>query len=818
MMDQVFKDIRFAFRGLIRNPGFTVTVVLILALGVGATTAIFTMANAAFLRPLPVGNPNELVAVYTTDEKNPGFFSVAGDNFLDFREQSTSFVDLVASSNVFVNMAGEGEPVQVSGGMVTAGYFDLLELRPSAGRFFLPEEDKTPGTHPVMVLSYSSWEGRFGKEPSVIGRELTLNGHVFMVIGVGPEGFQGTEIAPAPEFFVPTMMFEQVTPRPDWIFERRALMFDVIGRLKPGVTIGTAQAEMKTIARNLEAEYPEPNGGRSVMLAPLSRIDPGASAQIGLAMALLTGIAGLVLAIAAANVANLLMVRAAARKREIAVRVSLGAGRMRLVRQLLTESMMLAALGGALGIVIAVWTRELLWSLIPPSPFTIALDTSVDVRVLGFAMLITLASGLFFGIVPAIGASRPNLSNALKSGQQREGTMRRLSLRNTLVVAQVSLSLIALITAGLMMRSIENVFGVDPGFESDKLLTVSFPLADRQYADEARGQAFLDRLNEEIAALPGVELTTVSNQLPMGFGGLRRTVLVEGRDVGEGENGILVGATTVGDRYFEATGIELIRGRIFRSEEPSPTPRVAIINETMAGRFWPGEDPIGRRFTFYGDELTVEVIGIAKDSKYGNLAEDPQPFAYLPLRQSYRDTTASSHLFIRTSGEPLSVAASVRSAIGRIDPNLPITSLRPMNDIIELSMFNAQIGVWLVSAFGFLALLLAGVGVYGVISYSVSQRTHEIGIRMALGARPGDALNMIVRQGIVLSLVGLSIGLAASVGVTRLMSTFLFGVSAVDPVVFVSISLLLAAVAVGASVIPARRATKIDPVLALRFD
>ena len=434
MIDQILKDVLFAFRGLVRSPGFTVTVVVILALGVGATTAIFTMANAAFLRPLPVEDPSQLVGVYTTDEKNPGFFSVAGENFLDFREQSNSFVDLVASSNVFVNMAGEGEPVQVSGGLVTAEYLDLLGIRPSAGRFFLPEEDETPGTHPVMVLSYSAWEGRFGKEPSVIGRELTLNGHAFTVIGVGPEVFQGTEIAPAPEFFVPTMMFEQVTPRPDWIFERRALMFDVIGRLKPGVTIDTAQAEMETIARILEKEYPDPNGGRSVLLAPLSRIDPGASTQIGLAMALLTGIAALVLAIASANVANLLMVRAAARKREIAVRVSLGAGRMRLVRQLLTESMILAGLGGALGILVAVWTRELLWSLIPPSPFTIALDTSVDVRVLGFAMLITLAAGLFFGVVPAIGASRPNLSNSLKSGQQREGTMRRVSLRNVLFV------------------------------------------------------------------------------------------------------------------------------------------------------------------------------------------------------------------------------------------------------------------------------------------------------------------------------------------------------------------------------------------------
>ncbi len=817
-MEQLFKDVRFAFRGLSKSPGFTLAVVVILALGVGATTAIFTMANAAFLRPLPVEDPDRLVGVYTTDQKNPGFFSMAGDNFRDFREQSDSFTDLIAFNNVFVNMAGEGEPAQVSGAMVTGSYFDVLGLRPAAGRFFLPAEDVTPGTHPVLVLTYGSWESRFGKEPSVIGRELTLNGHAFTVIGVSPEGFQGTEIAPAPEFFVPTMMYEEVTPRPDWIFERRALVFKVIGRLNSGVTIEQAESEMKTIASNLEEDYPAPNAGRSVVLHPLSRIDPSANSTIGLAMTLLTGIALLVLAVASANVANLLMVRAAARRREIAVRVSLGATRMRLVRQLLTESLLLAAMGGMLGIAFANWIGALLWSLVPPSPFPIALDTSLDVRVLGFTLLITIAAGLFFGVMPALTASRPNLSNGLKTGQQRDGTIRRWSLRNALVVAQVALSLVALISAGLMMKSIENVFALDPGFDSEKLLAVSFPLADQRYSGEARGRAFLDRLNEEIAALPGVESTTISSRVPMGFGGLRRTVLVEGRDVGEGENGILAGVSTVGDAYFRAVGIELVRGRTFRSEEPSETPRVAVINQTMAERFWSGDDPIGRRFTFFGDELTVEVIGISRDSKYGNLSEDPQPHAYLPLRQSYRDITGGANLFVRTTGEPTSVAASVRSVLRRIDPNLPITSLRSMDEIIELSMFNAQIGVWLVSAFGLLALVLAGVGVYGVISYSVNQRTHEIGIRMALGAKPGDALHLIVRQGIVLALVGLGIGLAAAVGVTRVMSTFLFGVSAVDPTVFGGISLVLAAVAVAASVIPARRATKIDPMLALRFD
>ena len=457
------------------------------------------------------------------------------------------------------------------------------------------------------------------------------------------------------------MAYEYVTPRPDWIFERRALVFNLIGRLRPGVTIEQAEAEMKTIAANLEQEYPEPNGGRSVVLHTLSRIDLEAAATIALAVTLLTGIALLVLAIAAANVANLLMVRASSRRREIAVRVSLGAGRMRLVRQLLTESLVLAGLGGVLGIFIAVWARELLWSLVPPSPFPIALDTSLDFRVLGFALLITMGAGLFFGLIPAVKASRPNLSEALKTGHQRDGTMRRWSVRNVLVVAQVSLSLVALVTAGLMVRSIENVFAVDPGFDKDRLLAVTLP----------------------------------------------------------------------------------------------------------------------------------------------------------PLGQSYRDTKSSTTLLVRTSGDPTSVAADVRSTIRRIDPNLPITNIQAVTDVIEFSMFNAQIGVWLVSVFGLLALVLAAVGVYGVISYAVSQRTHEIGIRMALGARPGDALSLIVRQGIVLSLLGLSIGLALSVGVTRVLSTFLFGVSAVDPLVFGGISLVLGVVAGAASFVPARRAVRIDPMLAL---
>ena len=822
-MENLYRDFRYGLRTLVKSPSFAVVATLILALGVGATTAIFTLVNGFFLKPMPVPNAEGLMSVYTTDEKNPGFLAVSGENYKDFRDENEVFSSLAAYGVVLYNMGNLEEPAQVLGEIVTGNYFEVLGVRPALGRLFLPEEDVTPGTHPVVVLSYRSWQNRFGADPGLIGREITLNGTPLTVIGVAAEGFEGLSFRISQEAWVPLMMYERVHPTPDLVVNRRAILFNVVGRLKPGVTREQAESNMQAIGSALAQQYPTPNEGRNVTLEPLTQLGPSLRSTLATAGGLLIAISGLVLVIASANIANLLLVRAAARKREIAVRLSLGARRIRLIRQLLTESFVLAALGGTGGLVLALWVRDLLWSLMPPLPFQLNIDTSLDVRVLGFAALVSIVGGFFFGLVPAIQASRPDLSSELKSGQQKEGSIRRFSPRNILVIAQVSLSLIALISAGLLMRSFQNTLDIDPGFRTENVLTVSFNLIDNSYSNETTGQNLLRRIQEEIQAVPGVMNADLGSAMPMFLPGMSRTVFVDGRDAGEAEDGILVNTSTIGPKYLDTMGISLLRGRDFSRIEPKETgsaegPNYAIINERMAERFWPGEDALGRTFTFYGDDHSVEIIGIAADSKYGQLAEEPQPFAYLPILQSYRDTKFAMNLFVHTAGGPTTVAGDIQAIIRRLDPNLPITGVLPMTEVLERSMLLPRIGAYLVLVFGGLALFLAGIGVYGVISFSVSQRTHEIGLRMALGARSGDAMKLVVKQGLTLSLIGVGIGVLVSIAITRVMSTFLVGVNALDPMVFGGVAVILAGVSAVASYIPALRATRVDPVTALRFE
>ena len=605
-MENFYRDVRYGLRTLAKSPGFTIVAALILALGIGATTAIFTLVNGIFLKPMPVQDAEGLMSVYTTDEKNPGFRQVSGENYKDYRDENEVFSDLAAYTQLLYNMGSLDEPTQVLGELVTANYFDVLGVGPALGRLILPEEDQTPGTHPVAVLSHRAWENRFGSDPGVIGQEITVNGTPLTIIGVAEEGFDGLTLAISQEVWVPYMMFAQVHPTPDLVADRRAILFNVVGKLKPGVTREQAESNMQAIGTALAEQYPTPNESRNVTLDPLSRLGPAFRSTLALAAGLLIAISGLVLAIASANIANLLLVRAATRRREIAVRLSLGAGRIRLIRQLLTESFVLAAIGGIGGLVLALWTRDLLWSLVPATPpVQLTLDASLDGRVIGFAALVSLAGGLFFGLVPAIQCSRPDLSTELKSGQQKEGSIRRFSPRNILVIAQVSLSLVALISAGLLMRSFQNTLDIDPGFRTEDVLTVSFNLNDNRYLEEAMGQDLVRRLREEVTSVPGVLNADVGSAMPIFFPGMGRTVFIEGRDAGEAEDGILVSTSTVGPKYLEAMGIELLRGRDFSRVEEKETssdigPDYAIINETMAERFWPGEDALGRHFRFYG--------------------------------------------------------------------------------------------------------------------------------------------------------------------------------------------------------------------------
>ena len=823
-MENYYRDIRYGLRTLGKSPGFTIVATLILALGIGATTAIFTFVNGIFLKPLPFANADGLVSVFTSDEKNAGFLGVSGENYLDFRDENEVFSELLAYTQMIFNIGTRDEPAQALGEIVTGNYFKTLEITPAFGRLIEPDDDITPGESPVVVLAYKTWESRFGSDPGVIGQEIIVNGSPLTIIGVTEQGFEGLGFGISQELWVPSMMYQQVHPTPDLVWnERRAIVFNVVGRLGSGVSLQQAESNMQAIGSALEEQYPEPNEGRNVTLDPLSRLNPGFRSTIALAGALLIGISGLVLAIASANIANLLLIRATARKREIAVRLSLGAGRVRLIRQLLTESFVLASIGGTAGLLIAVWVRDLIWSLAPPLPFQPSIDMNLDARVLGFTVLISVLGGLFFGLVPALQASRPDLSSELKSGQQREGSIRKLSPRNVLVVAQVSLSLIALVSAGLLMRSFQNTLEIEPGFRTDDVLTVTLGMTDNRYLDETTGQSFYRRLQEELQAIPGVVSADLGTHMPMFFGGFRRTVFIDGRDAGEAEDGILVGTSTIGPAYLATMGISLLQGRDFSQVGPKASsnsvgPDYVIVNQTMADKFWPGEEPLGRRFTFYGDDAPVEIIGIAANSKYNQLAEDPQPFAYLPLQQSYRDAKVIMSAFIRTRGGPTSVAGEVRTIVRRLDPNLPITGIAPMGQVLDNSMWLPRIGAWLVAVFGALALFLAGIGVYGVISFSVSQRTHEIGLRMALGAKSGDAMALVVRQGLTLALIGVVVGLVASIALTRVMGTFLVGVDALDPVVFGGVALVLSAVSMLASYIPALRATRVDPVTALRFE
>ena len=822
-MGTLMQDIRYGIRMLFKNRAFTIVAILSLALGIGANTTIFTLVNAVLFQTLPVAKPAELMTVFGTDEKNRGnqrdFAPVSFPNFKDYRDQNDVFSGLLAFSGANMSLSGTGgEPEQVNGLIVTGNYFDVLGVKAGRGRTFLPEEDSTPGAHPVIVISHGLWQRRFGGEASVVGKPVTLNNQTYTIIGVAPEGFRGTFAIGASDFWVPMAMHNQVFTGNflKWFDERRALLFNVIGRLKPGVTQAQAQAAMQTIGRRLEQEYPKENEQRNVMLVPLtqSTINPNLRDVFVRAGSILSTVVGLVLLIACANVANLMLSRATARRKEIAIRVALGAGRMRIIRQLLTESILLSLLGGALGLFIAYWGLELLWSYRPPFFNQNALSLQLDSTVLGFTMVLSVLTGIIFGLAPALQSTRTDLVSELKDKTGRtKQTRRHLNLRNLLVVTQVSLSLVALIGAGLFLRSLRHAQQLDPGFESEKMLVMSYDLGAQGY-NEARGIEFNRQAISRVETIPGVRSAAVASNAPFN-GGFLRSVFIEGQEPGPGGRGILTLVNGIGMKYFETVGIPIVKGRDFTETDQANTPKVVVINETMAKRFWPGDDPIGKRFKFFGDETSSEVVGVAKNSDTGNIGEDPQTQAYLPLSQS---PSPFITLHVRTDGDPTTVIGTVRREVQAIDPNLPLIAVSTISEVMDQVLWAPRIGAVLLAIFGLLALILAAVGLYGVLGYNVTQRTHEIGLRMALGAQKLDVLKMIVGQGMILTLIGIAVGLFIAFALTRVMSGLLWGVSATDPLTFIGVSLLLALVALLACYIPARRAMRVDPMIALRHE
>jgi putative ABC transport system permease protein len=821
-METLFQDLRYGLRMLIRNPGLSLVATLSLALGIGANTTIFTLINAVLLHPIPVRDPQTLVSIFATDErvKDTRFntLNISRLNYDDLRDRNGVFEETAAYVGTPVNLSGGGEPEQIAGDLVSGNFFSLLGVRPALGRAFLPEEDRVEGSSPVVVLNDRLWRRRFAADPAIVGKTITLNGQSFTVVGVAPRGFEGINTLGGPDLWIPLSMHKQILSGflAENFDERRALLFNAVGRLKPGVTLQQADAALKTIAARLAEEYPTPNRGRSTVLLPIAQatVNPNFRQLLVMAGGLLMTVVGLVLLIACANVANLLLARSTTRRKEIAIRLSIGAGRSRLVRQLLTESVVLALAGGAAGLLVAVWARHLILAFRPPQFIAGGIDIPLDAPVLLFTLAVSVLTGIVFGIVPALQASRPDLITSLKerSGAQAGGG-RRYNLRGALVVAQVALSLVSLIGAGLFVRSLRNTARIDPGFDAKNLLILSFDIGGQGY-DRARGEAYQKRLLETARAFPGVRSAALSANLPMG-GGFGRTVFPEGQQPSTGAVGQFTTSNEISIGYFETMGIALRRGRDIQETDREGTPRVAWINEAMAKQFWSGQDALGKRFKFFGDEQFREVAGIVEDTKLFTLGEDPSPQAYVPVLQSY---VPAMTLNVRAAGDPATLLPALRRQVQALEPTMPLTNVQTAENLIGAVLWPSEMGAALLSIFGGIALVLAAIGIYGVMSYSVNQRTVEFGLRMALGARPADVQRLVMRQGIYLVGAGLAIGIGAALAAGRLVESMLVGMSPTDPLTFLGISLLLAGVAALAGFIPARRATRVDPMIALRYE
>lgn len=816
----MFADLKFAFRQLRKTPGFTAIAILTLALGIGANTAIFSFINAFFLKNFSVKAPQELVSLYTTDEHNPGLLPTSHLNYLDYREQNQVFSDVACYGFAPANALIKGEPSQVFGELVSGNFFDLLGVRPTLGRTFLPEEYQTPGTHPVVVLGFSFWQRQLGGDRNVIGQSMTLNGTPFTIIGVAPADFKGLNTLNSPAFWVTTASYKQILSGIflNFFEVRRALLFNVVARLKPGVSLTQAEAALKPISNELAQQFPNDNKGRGIRLVPLaeSGIDPNQRQNFKLAGVLLLSLSGVVLLVACANIANLLLARASGRQREIALRLALGAERKRLIRQFLTESTLLAALGGGAGLLVALWSQKLLWALRPPffpQDFVITLDG----RVLGFGMAIALLTGILFGLAPAWGATKPELTSTLK--EETGGAAARaplVSFRNFLVAGQIALSVIALIVAGLFIRSLVNARQTNVGWNTRNLALFTVDLGAQGYAGE-RTLAYYRAAIEKARALPGVVDATVASGPLLSGGGFLRTLRPQGDDENLRTNGQLMSYLHVLPGYFKTMGIPLVAGRDFTDADDANHPVAVIINEHLAKLAWPKRNPIGQQIKLFGTEVPAEVVGVVKDVTFDNIGEDPKPYAFFCFAQE-PNRAGFGTLHVRTERDAAGLVPSIRKQLQTLDPTLPFVNVTTMDETIAQGLWASRTGAALLSVFGGLALLLAAIGVYGIMSYSVGKRVREIGIRMAIGAQPGDVLRLIFAQGLIIAAVGVIAGLVAAFLVARHFEHFLFGVGAGDALTYAAIGAILAAVTLFACWLPARRATKVDPLIALRSE
>jgi putative ABC transport system permease protein len=802
------QDLRYGLRTLAKNPAFTSIAIVALALGIGANSAIFSVVDAVLLRPLPFKKPEQLVMLWE-NATHLGFpkNTPSPANFLDWQKQAGAFTGMAAMVERSFNLTGVGEPERLDGRRVSANLFDLLGVRAVLGRTFVPDDDR-PGSH-VVLLSYSLWQRRFGSDPNVIGRALALNGESYTVIGIMPRFVQLPGFANRND-----QLWLPIAFPPEEAAQRGNHFLEVIARMKPGITLKQAQAEMETIAARLAQQYPDYNTRLGAVVVPLHEEVVG---DIKPALLILLGAVGFVLLIACANVANLLLARAAVRQKEIALRLALGASRSRLTRQFLTESVLLAMFGAGLGLLLALGGIRILKTFIPATISQVQ-TINIDARVLIFTGLVAVLTGIAFGLAPALQASHLNLNDTLKEGGRDAGGGRKGNrLRGLLVIGEVAVSFVLLIGAGLLINSFFHLRNLEPGFRADHLLTMKVDLSEVKYPDRERRAAFFDEVIRRVRALPGVQSAAVAGNLPLTYNGDSMNISVEGVPDPPPDQRPDVIFRAIGPGYFSTMGISIIRGRDFTDQDKADSKNVVVISEKNAQHFWPGQDPIGRRLRPGSSTSNTpwrEVIGIVKDVRQNDFIAPPKMQMYFTYRQ-LKDL-APNALVIRTSIEPLSLAASARDAIWSVDKDQTVADIDTMEHIVAEAVARQRFSMLLLGLFATLALLLASVGIYGVMTYSVAQRTHEIGIRIALGARRADVLQMTIKQGLRLVGAGMILGLAAAFILTRVLESLLFGISATDPVTFFGISLVLLAVAILASYIPALRATKVDPIIALR--
>ncbi|HWT02800.1 MAG TPA: ABC transporter permease [Pyrinomonadaceae bacterium] len=811
-MRTFWQDLRYGARMLTKSPGFTLIAVAALALGIGANTVIFSVVNTLLLRPLSFPRSEQLTAILAKDpETGELYSSYSYANFQDIRDQNQVFEQVAASYMTTAFLRTGEEPERLRGSYASADLFPLLGVNPLVGRAFSSEEERPGGNGQVIVLGYDLWQRRFGGDPKIVGQQLPIDDQSWTVVGVMPQGFKFPVGARQSDFWMPLASNLSEGPRA----ARGAVFMSLIGRLKPGVALEQAQAEVNAIASRLEAQYPEANTGLNIALVSAHERLVG---KVRPALLVLLAAVAFVLLIACANVANLMLARATVRRKEVAIRTALGASRWRVVRQMLTESLLLSALGGAAGLLLAMWGMDLLVAAIPADiPRTG--EIGLDKYVLLFTAGLTTLTGVVFGLVPALQASKTDLNETLKDGTRgMSGGMQRNRARSVLVVTEIALSLVLLVGAGLLFQSFRRLLEVSPGFEADNVLTAEVTVSDKKYPDKEQRAAFYREALERMKALPDVQAVGVIYPLPLGGSFEVFTFDIAGQPPFPPGQQPTSNRRVISQDYFQAMSIPLVKGRAFNDRDRTNAPAVVVVNETFARRFFPGEDPVGRAIIpgEGGDPVTREIVGVVGDVRHAGLDAERSPEYYVPYEQA--DVDRLTVVARTASGNPTNVAGALRGVFAAMDKEQPVYNVRPMTQLLDESVARRRFNMMLLGGFAALALLLAGIGIYGVISYSVAQRTREIGIRIALGAQIGDVIKLVLKQGLALALVGLAAGLVVAFFITKLMSSLLFGVSATDPVTFASVALILLFVALLACYIPARRAANVDPNVALRYE